>query len=216
MATGTDPLDPDTDDDGLLDGVETNDGSFDDAMVDTGTNPLLEDSDSDDFRDGAEVNLHGTDPNIASSFPRTALRVLFLGGAATGTQGADGIAIRYIQDKYGISGTEYLQASASTDASEDTFDLLVLSSTPGSGDIRSKFEDSLVPIVNWEEAISDNGAGEFGLSSAVMTKSTTTTEIEMGDHPIAQGLPATLVLFERRAGDDQHHCVLPRSDQCRE
>ena len=64
---------------------------------------------------------------------------------------------------------------------------MVLSSTPGSGDMRDKFEDSLVPIVNWEEAISDNGAGEFGLSSAVMTKSTTTTEIEMGDTQSPRG-----------------------------
>ena len=193
--TGTDPLDPDSDGDGLLDGAETNDGTFDDALTDTGSSPLLEDSDSDNFRDGAEVNLHGTDPNVAGSAPQ-GLDVLFLGGNAAGNQGSDDEAIRFIQDKYGITNVVYLQASASDESSEDSFDLLVISSTPGSGDMRDKFEDSLVPIVNWEEALSDNGAGEFGMASALMTKSVTTTEIAMTGHPIGSGLPETVVLFD--------------------
>ncbi len=63
-ANGTDPLDPDSDDDGLLDGVETDTGIFVDAG-DTGTDPLDPDSDDDGFSDGYEV-ANGTDPNIPS------------------------------------------------------------------------------------------------------------------------------------------------------
>ncbi len=48
----TDPLDPDTDDDGLLDGAE----------ILVGSEPLLEDTDGDTLTDGDEVHQHKTDP----------------------------------------------------------------------------------------------------------------------------------------------------------
>ncbi|MCB9675892.1 MAG: putative metal-binding motif-containing protein [Alphaproteobacteria bacterium] len=51
---GTNPLDPDTDDDGLTDGSEVNTWN---------TNPLDEDSDDDSLLDGAEVQTHNTNPN---------------------------------------------------------------------------------------------------------------------------------------------------------
>ncbi len=50
---GTNPNDPDTDDDGLSDGAEVNTH---------GTDPLNPDTDGDGLTDGAEVNVHGTDP----------------------------------------------------------------------------------------------------------------------------------------------------------
>jgi hypothetical protein len=73
---GTNPLDPDSDGDGLSDGAEVNthgsdpndtdsdaDGLDDGAEVDTyGTDPADADSDGDGLDDGAEVNTHGTDP----------------------------------------------------------------------------------------------------------------------------------------------------------
>ncbi len=52
---GTDPLDPDTDGDGLRDGQEVN--QF-------GTDPLNADTDGDGLRDALEIKLHGTDPLI--------------------------------------------------------------------------------------------------------------------------------------------------------
>jgi len=51
VALGTDPLDPDSDDDGLSDGDE----------VGLGTDPLDTDTDDDGLDDGEEVDL-GTDP----------------------------------------------------------------------------------------------------------------------------------------------------------
>ena len=67
---GTDPNDNDSDDDTLLDGAETNTGTWVSAS-DTGTDPLSNDSDSDGLNDGVETNTAeyidatdtGTDPN---------------------------------------------------------------------------------------------------------------------------------------------------------
>jgi hypothetical protein len=53
LAAGTDPDNPDTDNDGLNDGQEVN--QF-------GTNPKQQDSDGDTLLDGEEVNEHGTSP----------------------------------------------------------------------------------------------------------------------------------------------------------
>lgn len=70
QARNTFPNDDDSDNDTLLDGVETNTGIYVDAN-DTGTDPLAADSDNDGLPDGAENNSGtfvnaanaGTDPN---------------------------------------------------------------------------------------------------------------------------------------------------------
>lgn len=198
--TGTDPLNPDTDGDGLLDGVETNGGTFNDAS-DTGTDPLEVNTDGGDFRDGAEVLIHGTDPTDAGSEPSVDFDILFLGGNETGTAGADEVAVALLQDKFGISRVTTNSALLVSAGGEADFDLLVISSTPGSQDIRGKFQDSPVPVVCWEEAVIDNGAGEFGGSSVPMVKSTSTTQMILADHPIANGLPGTIDLFTGGIGE---------------
>lgn len=71
---GTDPLNPDTDGDGLLDGDETNTG-FWISETSTGTDPLNPDSDDDGLLDGVEnpdlpylnAAQPGTNPNIADT-----------------------------------------------------------------------------------------------------------------------------------------------------
>ena len=70
FAKGTDPSNPDTDGDGLKDGVETNTGIWVSA-TDTGTDPLKADTDGDGLNDGVETHTGvfvsasntGTDPN---------------------------------------------------------------------------------------------------------------------------------------------------------
>ncbi len=64
---GTDPQDSDTDDDGLLDGVETGTGIYV-SPSDTGTDPLIEDTDGDYYPDGEEV-ANGSDPTDSDSIP---------------------------------------------------------------------------------------------------------------------------------------------------
>ena len=62
---GTDPQDDDSDDDTLLDGVETGTGIFVDAN-DTGTNPLSADTDGDGLADNVETNT-GSNPLLADT-----------------------------------------------------------------------------------------------------------------------------------------------------
>lgn len=191
FAKGTNGADPDSDDDGLIDGVESNDGTFNDALTDTGTNPLKEDTDKDEFRDGAEVNIRHTDPNLTESVP-TKLPVLFLGNTGTG----DSAALRVLEDRFGMKSITRKAANAVTIGGEAGYGLVVTSSTADSGEVRNKFQDSLVPVVNWEEAVVDNSAvGEYGMCSAIMTKSTSVTEMTLNIHPITQRLPETLTLF---------------------
>lgn len=69
-ANRTDPTDPDSDDDGALDGSETNTGVWV-SLTDRGTDPLDDDSDNDQLLDGIEnpdlpyvdAMQPGTDPN---------------------------------------------------------------------------------------------------------------------------------------------------------
>ncbi|MEM9236821.1 MAG: hypothetical protein AAGB14_08585, partial [Verrucomicrobiota bacterium] len=73
---GTNPTDPDTDNDGLNDGEETTTNPLladtdGDTLLDgaeTTSDPLLTDTDSDTFPDNIEIE-QGTDPNSASSTP---------------------------------------------------------------------------------------------------------------------------------------------------
>jgi len=71
-ATGTDPNNPDTDADGIIDG---------DEVVNTLTDPLNPDSDGDGLQDGDEVNNTLTDPNNADTDG---------GGTDDGTEVANG------------------------------------------------------------------------------------------------------------------------------
>lgn len=92
---GTDPTNPDTDDDGLTDGDElkvhfTNplnpdsdqDGLMDGREIELGTDPLNWDSDFDGFADGQEV-FHGSNPLDPNSVPAFDPPVAFVALDAT-------------------------------------------------------------------------------------------------------------------------------------
>ena len=64
--TGTNPFDPDSDDDGLMDGIE---------VSKYGSSPLNKDSDADGFDDGFEVST-GFDPTSGTSVPLTTSVIL--------------------------------------------------------------------------------------------------------------------------------------------
>ena len=77
----TDPTTGDTDGDGLSDLVESGTGVFVDAS-NTGTDPTDPDSDADGVEDGAEVSA-GFDPTDPSSKPEEPLRIMALGDSIT-------------------------------------------------------------------------------------------------------------------------------------
>ena len=64
-------IEADSDNDGLANSVETNTGVFVSSR-DTGTKPAVADSDVDGFSDGVELS-YGTNPNLASEFPKPSL-----------------------------------------------------------------------------------------------------------------------------------------------
>jgi len=93
LQMGTDPNNPDTDNDGLADGsdglvlvaalpggVDANGDGFVDGEADLGTDPTLWDTDTDGFNDGAEISA-GSDPLDINSIP----------GGASGDVNGDGV-----------------------------------------------------------------------------------------------------------------------------
>ena len=68
----SDPQNPDTDGDGLLDGVESNSGTFIDS-TDTGTSPTLADTDRDGLTDNLEIPgaVPSSDGSFSLSSPNT-------------------------------------------------------------------------------------------------------------------------------------------------
>jgi len=118
--------------------------------------------------------------------------ILFMGGEAGPTQGDDGDAYDHlVQLGYNIT---YMDSDDTTTAIGATFDLIITSSTPGSGSMRGKFQNLPVPILNWEEALtrSNGGATNFQMSAesnANVSLSPPTVEIVDADHKLAAGFP---------------------------
>lgn len=123
---------------------------------------------------------------------------LVLGSGAEPKNGADEAAFNYLVDRYGADNVRYKRANTLIPEIDLMgVDVLVLSSTPGSGDYRNKVNNLDIGIVNWEEAVADSDAGEFGMSNTVMFKSTDTTMMTVIDdsHPIMTNLSGTFELM---------------------
>ena len=176
--TNTNPLNSDSDRDGILDGAE----------VTGGTDPNKPDTDGDGFDDNVEIS-QGTDPTNKNDFPQLGQTILFIGGQADATQGADGTVMSFLEERYGAQNITYKQANQTTAGEEAEYAVLIISSTPGSGDIRNKFHNSTTPIVNWEEAIADNGGGEFQVTAGRTKDNVAEDHVItiLEDHPIVAG-----------------------------
>ncbi len=180
---GTDPSLADTDGDGLSDGVEI---SEDNGFV---TDPSNDDTDGDGFDDGNEL-AEGSNPTDPGDVPEVGLTILLLGGATGPTAGADSAIMTFLQDSYGTQNVTYMQSSIAQPGDELGFGALLLSSTFGSGSARGKFQDSPVPILNWEEALTRNAGGEFAVTDG-RTKENAAHSITINvEHPITAGFQA--------------------------
>ena len=136
---------------------------------------------------------------VATTSAQNAPKVLFIGSAGEATQGADGAVWEKMIEWWGEENLTYIQSGASTTEDAAAVDVVVLSSTPGSGDIRNKFHEVAVGVVNWEEAIARKlSLGELGITTGNRQKYTTVSEITIEDsnHLITEGFPATVQLLE--------------------
>ena len=92
-------------------------------------------------------------------------RVIFLGRASTG--GADPAIQAYLEGRFGVANVTYQDTEPSGTVTASTilgFDVAVLSSTPDSSRYRSILDNSPTPIVNMENAVADDGSGEFKIT----------------------------------------------------
>lgn len=123
----------------------------------------------------------------------TPVTILFAGNGTTPAAGEDGAVMAYLQGRYGATNVTYMQVGSVNAAIAEGYDGLILSSTSLASDIRNKFHNSSVGILNWNEAVMDSETGEFGMSDVVMTKSITTTRMGLAPHPITAGLPPEIL-----------------------
>jgi hypothetical protein len=114
-------------------------------------------------------------------------KVLFVGGQEEATQATDGEMMTHLQERYGEDNVSYKSGDSSATADAVNFDLIVISSTLGSGAVRGKFHRVETPVLNWEEALVDQQrAGNWPFTEGARTKSTEETlVIVTPDHPIA-------------------------------
>ena len=121
----------------------------------------------------------------------SAADILFLGRVADPSHGDDDLVFEHLEES-GHNVT-YMSATDAISGDEEDFDLLILSSTPDSGNMRGKFQYSETPILNWEEAIMDSStdAGNFSMGAAGDNGGNfRTMDLEIIDpaHPLAAGL----------------------------
>ena len=100
---------------------------------------------------------------LALTAPTYSADVLMVGANADPSFGDDGAVYEFLQDLG--HNVQYLAGSASTTADGAAADLIIISSTLGSGDARGKFLNLEKPILNWEEALMDGvtSAGNFAM-----------------------------------------------------
>lgn len=131
----------------------------------------------------------------------TAATVLFHGaGLSDALAGADGNVLSHLQGRYGAANVTYMRGEdAPPDGSAATgFDLVVISSTLNSGTVRNKYEATPVGLVNWEQALFRQAAGEFNMSVGGATgNNVTSITINNPASPLAAGLSGTISVFNQ-------------------
>ena len=192
----TNPLDLDTDDDGLLDGPD----------VSGGTDPNDPDSDDDGITDGGEVD-EGTDPTDAGEAPLAEWFVL------TGDLGEDDLKKRNRTLTIpagerrlilvGIASEEYVQGWTDPATAPDYNDRLTWSIKPSAGSTSSGTIDVNARHVNWQAAEAEGSTlhgfdpVHFEHDSVLQApeSSSLSIEIELSATNVGDGLlPSTVIV----------------------
>ena len=128
------------------------------------------------------------------------LRVLFIGGQPDAAQGADPIVFERLQERFGVDNVSYIASGESATEDADEVDVVILSSTPGSGSIRTKFRDVPQGVINWEEALSEVARdGNFAFNDGGRPKSQQTemTVLDTGNYITAHLDPGDFEMFSQ-------------------
>jgi hypothetical protein len=128
-----------------------------------------------------------------------AARILMHGREEGPTFRNDPEMFDHLVSLFGEGNVDYMAAiSAAADGSTaNGYDAIVISSSMGSNDIRGKYEDTRVGVLNMENAIVDMGAGEFQMSSASGNSLAVHDQVDIvnADHPLAAGLSGAIQVF---------------------
>ncbi|MBI4661111.1 MAG: hypothetical protein HY735_19960 [Verrucomicrobia bacterium] len=93
-------------------------------------------------------------------------------------------------DNYGTQIVGYFYPPASTTSNGDGKQLIITSSTVNSGDVGTKFRDSAVPVLNWEQALQDDFLMTLNTDGTDRGTLAGQTQVNIvkADHPLAGGL----------------------------
>ncbi len=137
------------------------------------------------------------DAAVGGGGPSEAPKVLFIGAGTDPTSGADGAVMTFLEGRYGAENVTYQRASTVNSGDELAFDALIISSTIGSGDGRTKFQNSTTGVLNWEEALVDDDNGEFQMSIVNKPGGKTAIDIVDNTHYITDGFDlGPLTIFD--------------------
>ena len=120
-----------------------------------------------------------------------AQKVLFIGRDPTPTRHADPAIMQYLQTRFGAANVTWMNSRPRGHIQFDHlgWDVVVLSSTASSSRYRSYLHNSPCPMVNCEEAVADNGGGEFSITTVTKDKETNHKIKIRTAHPITAGFP---------------------------
>ena len=115
--------------------------------------------------------------------------------ASGGPNATDNEIVAHLRNDLGFTVTT-IGALASTAADATGKQLIIVSSTVGSGDVNTKFRDVAVPVLNWEQALQDDFL--MTLNQDTITRGTTAaqTDIEIvtATHEMAAGLTGVVTI----------------------
>ena len=131
--------------------------------------------------------------------------LLFIGGEPGPTRGDDSFVFDHLEE-LGHDVT-YLSAVESDSSDADGMDAIVISSTVASGDVRGKFQDAEIGILQWEYALIPwshaNPDGNFRMSElGISGEGTETTIINIVESAVGHPLTAGLEAGEHEIFDD--------------
>lgn len=142
---------------------------------------------------------------VSVSGTATADNLLFIGGEPGPTRGDDSFVFDHLEE-LGHDVT-YLAAIDSDTSDADGMDAIVISSTVASGNVRGKFQDAEIGILQWEYALIPwehaNPDGNFRMSElGISGEGTETTIINIVESAVGHPLTAGLEAGEHEIFDD--------------